>query len=229
MLTGDIPPNQTIYVKNLNEKVKKEELKRSLYALFSQYGRILDVVALKTSKLRGQAWVVFSEVTAASNAVRQMQNFPFYDKPMRIQYAKTKSDCIAKAEGTYDKKKKQEEKAEKKRRVEETQQTATNGPRSDSNGGPAASSRPGRPGAQEVTDPNNLLFIQNLPYETQNMMLEVLFKQYPGFREVRMIDAKPGIAFVEFEDDIQSSVAMQALQGFKITPENPMSITYAKK
>lgn len=58
------------------------ELKRSLYALFSQYGRILDVVALKTSKLRGQAWVAFSEVTAASNAVRQMQNFPFYDKPM---------------------------------------------------------------------------------------------------------------------------------------------------
>lgn len=60
------------------------ELKRSLYCLFSQYGRILDVIALKTPKLRGQAWVCFSEVTAASNAVRQMQNFPFYDKPMVI-------------------------------------------------------------------------------------------------------------------------------------------------
>ncbi|XP_042410081.1 U2 small nuclear ribonucleoprotein B''-like [Zingiber officinale] len=58
------------------------ELKRSLYALFSQYGRILDIVALKTPKLRGQAWVVFAEVPAASNAVRQMQRFPFYDKPM---------------------------------------------------------------------------------------------------------------------------------------------------
>lgn len=42
----------------------------------------MDVVSLKTPKLRGQAWVVFTEVTAASNAVRQMQNFPFYDKPM---------------------------------------------------------------------------------------------------------------------------------------------------
>lgn len=231
MLTGDIPPNQTIYLKNLNEKVKKEELKRSLYALFSQYGRILDVVALKTTKLRGQAWVVFSEVTAASNAVRQMQNFPFYNKPMRIQYAKSKSDCIARAEGTYDKKKKQEEKAERKRRVDEAQQNAApNGPRAESNGGPAASSRPGRPGAQEaVADPNNILFIQNLPYETSSMMLDVLFKQYPGFREVRMIEAKPGIAFVEFEDDVQSSVAMQALQGFKITPQNPMAISYAKK
>ena len=87
--------------------------KRSLYALFSQYGRILDVVALKTPKLRGQAWVVFVELTAASNAFRQMQNFPFYDEPMRIQYAKTKSDCVAKVDGSYvprEKKKKQEEK-----------------------------------------------------------------------------------------------------------------------
>ncbi|ONK77198.1 uncharacterized protein A4U43_C02F4100 [Asparagus officinalis] len=160
MLSGDIPPNQTIYIRNLNEKIKKEELKRSLYALFSQYGRILDVVSLKTQKLRGQAWVVFSEVTAASTAVRQMQSFPFYDKPMRIQYAKTKSDCIAKVDGTYvarEKKKRQEEK------------------------------------------------------------------------EVRMIEAKPGIAFVEFEDDMQASIAMQALQGFKITPQNPMAVAYAKK
>ncbi|KAI8014658.1 U2 small nuclear ribonucleoprotein B'' 2 [Camellia lanceoleosa] len=47
--------------------------------------------------------------------------------------------------------------------------------------------------------------------------------------EVRMIEAKPGIAFVEFEDDVQSSDAMQALQGFKITPQNPMAVTYAKK
>ncbi|XP_060175967.1 U2 small nuclear ribonucleoprotein B'' [Lycium barbarum] len=230
MLTGDIPPNQTIYIKNINEKVKKEELKRSLYCLFSQYGRIVDIVALKTPKLRGQAWVVFSEVTAASNAVRQMQNFPFYDKPMRIQYAKSKSDCIAKAEGTYDKKKKQEEKVEKRKGTEETPQTgAANGPRADSNGGPAAASRQGKPSAEDVAEPNNILFIQNLPHETTSMMLEVLFKQYPGFREVRMIEAKPGIAFVEFDDDVQSSVAMQALQGFKITPQNPMAITYAKK
>jgi len=58
------------------------ELKRSLYALCSQYGRILDVVALKTQKLRGQAWVVFSEITAATNAFRGLQDFDFYGKKM---------------------------------------------------------------------------------------------------------------------------------------------------
>ncbi|CAJ2652734.1 unnamed protein product [Trifolium pratense] len=231
MLSGDIPPNQTIYIKNLNEKIKKEELKRSLYCLFSQYGRILDIIALKTPKLRGQAWVCFSEVTAASNAVRQMQNFPFYEKPMRIQYAKSKSDCIAKEEGSFvprEKKKKQEEKAERKRHDESKQSAVPNGTHGASNGGPTASFRPGS-NAQEAVAPNNILFIENLPYETTGRMLEMLFEQYPGFKEVRLIDAKPGIAFVDFEDDVQSSMAMQALQGFKITPQNPMSINFAKK
>ncbi|KAK1265573.1 U2 small nuclear ribonucleoprotein B'' 2 [Acorus gramineus] len=172
------------------------ELKRSLYALFSQYGRILDVVALKTEKLRGQAWVVFSEVTAASSAVRQMQNFPFYDKPMRIQYAKSKSDCVAKVDGTYvprEKKKRQEEKAERKRKAEDTPHAAPNGASAQNNGTP------------------------------------MLFQQFPGFREVRMIEAKPGIAFVEYSDETHASIAMQNLQGFKITPLHPMTISYAKK
>ncbi|GKV09555.1 hypothetical protein SLEP1_g21039 [Rubroshorea leprosula] len=60
-------------------------------------------------------------------------------------------------------------------------------------------------------------------------MLQLLFAQYPGFKEVRMIEAKPGIAFVEYEDEEQSGVAMQALQGFKIAPQFPMPISFAKK
>ena len=100
-MQADVPPNQTIYINNLNEKIKKEELKKSLYAVFSQFGKIVDIVACKTLKLRGQAWVVFEDVTSATNALRQMQDFPFYDKSMRIQYAKTKSDAIAKANGTF--------------------------------------------------------------------------------------------------------------------------------
>lgn len=58
------------------------ELKKSLYAIFSQFGPILDIVALKTLKMRGQAFVVFQDISSATNALRSMQGFPFYDKPM---------------------------------------------------------------------------------------------------------------------------------------------------
>ncbi|VVA90246.1 unnamed protein product [Arabis nemorensis] len=229
MLTADIPPNQSIYIQNINEKINKEELKRSLYCLFSHFGRILDVIALKTPKLRGQAWVVFTEVTAASNAVRQMQNFPFYDKPMRIQYAKSKSDCVSKAEGTFvtrEKKMKQEEKVERKRHARETQQPNVSDGATAQNGRPVP---PFQPSGHDMMPPNNILFIQNLPIETSTVMLQLLFEQYPGYKEIRMIEAKPGIAFVEYQDDVQSSIAMEALQGFKITPQNPMVVSFAKK
>lgn len=33
--------------------------------------------------------------------------------------------------------------------------------------------------------PNNILFLTNLPEETNEMMLTMLFNQFPGFKEVR--------------------------------------------
>lgn len=37
-----------------------------------------------------QAWVVFAEKSMATNALRQMQGFPFFEKKMRIQFAKVR-------------------------------------------------------------------------------------------------------------------------------------------
>ncbi|KAK0137388.1 U1 small nuclear ribonucleoprotein A [Merluccius polli] len=101
MAAPDVRLNHTIYINNLNEKIKKDELKKSLYAIFSQFGQILDILVARNLKMKGQAFVIFKEVNSASNALRSMQGFPFYDKPMRIQYAKLDSDIIAKMKGTF--------------------------------------------------------------------------------------------------------------------------------
>ena len=44
-----------------------------------------------------------------------------------------------------------------------------------------------------------------------------------------MVEAKPGIAFVEFETEMQAGVALGGLGGFKITPAHSMQVTYAKQ
>ena len=72
----DLLPNQTLYINNLNEKIKvdgkktiyKSELKQAVFHLFAQYGEILEVHAKKTLKLRGQAFIVFKDLNAASSA-----------------------------------------------------------------------------------------------------------------------------------------------------------------
>ncbi|KAF5744131.1 U1 small nuclear ribonucleoprotein A isoform X2 [Tripterygium wilfordii] len=237
---AEVPPNMTIYINNLNEKIKIDELKKSLHAVFSQFGKILEVLAFKRLKHKGQAWVVFEDVSAATNAIRQMQGFPFYDKPMKLQFAKTKSDIIAKADGTFvprEKRKKHEDRGKKKKEQHDNQAgVGVNPAYAGAYGGmPPLSQIPYPGGAKSMVPeapapPNNILFIQNLPHETTPLMLQMLFCQYPGFKEVRMVEAKPGIAFVEYENEMQSTVAMQALQGFKINQQcPPMLITYAKK
>uniref|UniRef100_A0A3B3ZAK5 RRM domain-containing protein n=1 Tax=Periophthalmus magnuspinnatus TaxID=409849 RepID=A0A3B3ZAK5_9GOBI len=211
----DIRPNHTIYINNINDKVKKEELKRSLYALFSQFGQVVDIVALKTMAMRGQAFVVFKELAAATNALRQLQGFPFYNKPMRIQYAKTDSEIISKMKGTYGDK---EKKKEKKKKAQEAAANQNKRPAQVSCGGGV----PDNP-------PNHILFLSNLPEETNEMMLSMLFNQFPGFKEVRLVPGKHDISFVEFESDTQAGVAKDALQGFRITATCAMRISYAKK
>ncbi|OWF52473.1 U1 small nuclear ribonucleoprotein A-like [Mizuhopecten yessoensis] len=242
----DIRPNQTIYINNLNEKIKKDDLKKSLYAIFSQFGQILDIVAMKTLKMRGQAFVIFKDISSATNAIRSMQGFPFYDKPMRIQYSKKDSDIIAKIKGTFverPKRKKEEEgevaKKTKKKSAAQKQAAAPALPQVQPvqqmapQVQPAAAAPPttAAPTSTAIPEqpPNQILFLTNLPEETNEMMLSMLFNQFPGFKEVRLVPGRHDIAFVEFENEVQSAAAKDALQGFKITPSNAMKISFAKK
>jgi U2 small nuclear ribonucleoprotein B'' len=86
-----LAPNQTLYASNLNEKIKKEDLKRYLYGLFNQYGRVVDIVALKTMSARGQAFILFTDVESSTIAMNALQGCLFFGKPLRIQYARTTS------------------------------------------------------------------------------------------------------------------------------------------
>lgn len=62
---------------------------------------MLALILGRSVKMRGQAFVVFSEVSSARAALEAMRGFPLYEKPMRINFARTTSDVIAKREGTF--------------------------------------------------------------------------------------------------------------------------------
>ena len=69
--------------------------------LFSTYGHVIDIVCLKTPKMRGQAHVAFSDLTGATLALKALQGQKFFGKNLKISYAKSKSHAIAKLDGTY--------------------------------------------------------------------------------------------------------------------------------
>ncbi|KAG8164601.1 hypothetical protein KVR01_004876 [Diaporthe batatas] len=97
-----IPPNQTLYVRGVpSAKIQKEDLRTALYLLFSTYGPVLDVVALKTHSMRGQAHIVYRDIQTATQAMRALDGFNFLGHEMKVSYAKSKSNVVAKLDGTF--------------------------------------------------------------------------------------------------------------------------------
>lgn len=57
-------------------------MKATLRGLFKSYGEVLDVVAHKNLRMRGQAFVSFASTESAKKALKDVQRFPLYSKPM---------------------------------------------------------------------------------------------------------------------------------------------------
>ncbi|GIX61653.1 U1 small nuclear ribonucleoprotein A, putative [Babesia caballi] len=96
-----IPPSQTLYVKNLNDRVNIRALRTELRELFGRYGKIIDLVALSSFWRKGQAFIVFDTVDAAKKAMSEMQGYMHYGHAMQINFARERSDIVAKADGTF--------------------------------------------------------------------------------------------------------------------------------
>jgi RNA recognition motif-containing protein len=86
-------PHYSVYVRNLEERVKPEVLKETLRTIFSEYGNVIDIVAKTNLKAKGQAFVVFDSPESALNAIEEVQGFDLFEKPMHLALARTRSDA----------------------------------------------------------------------------------------------------------------------------------------
>ncbi|KAF5393782.1 hypothetical protein D9757_000070 [Collybiopsis confluens] len=210
MASASTQPNSTLYVNNLNDKVHKDELRLQLLALFTTYGKVVDIVASKSPKMRGQAFLVFSDLASATTAMRACEGMVFYDKPLRIDYAKTKSYATSRKDdpnfvppgaanasalvknGTLgnDKKRQRDDTDEadrqsKRDRAESDDEMEIDDDEEESgtqtNGVPAPGIIP-----PQVHHPTSRLFCTNLPLEVTDSILSVLFQQYQGYQSAHV-------------------------------------------
>jgi len=239
-------PNATLYISNIDWKIKKAVLRRSLHALFGRHGKIIDIITLRKEGLRGQAWVIFDHVSAATAALQMEQGFTFFGKDLKVAYAREKSDRIAKMDGTFvpkDRRIKRERKVAELEAFKKAKLAIQEAIEAETTTGDD-----GAAGVTSVEDPSslattttrehdeetpssnetasNILFAESLPSECNEMMLGMLFRQYAGFKEVRV--PRPGLAFVEFDDEPHATVALKSLNGFKLTASDTLSLKYGK-
>ncbi|KAF8588831.1 RNA-binding domain-containing protein [Ramaria rubella] len=231
----EVIASETIYIQNLNEKIKVDVMKATLRALFKSYGAVLDVTAHRNLRMRGQAFVSFESKDIASKAMKEVNRFPLYAKPMQITFAKTRSDAVVKQldENSLEEHLKERKERKKRTRLDNPLRRKFAAKRAAAQAdGAMPLPGPKRPNVQmpdEYLPPNKILFLQNLPESVTKDQLTALFSQYPNLHEVRLIPTKRDIAFVEYMDENSASVAKDALHNYKLDGEGKIKITFARK
>lgn len=88
----------SIYVRNLNERVKPAELEQALRWAFDGFGQILGIVIKRSLTRKGQAFIAFDNVDSVKEALK-LDGFSLFDKPMQVAMARTPSDATVAKEG----------------------------------------------------------------------------------------------------------------------------------
>lgn len=220
-MTTPSRPISTIYINNINEKIKVDDIKAGLYMLLSQCGQVIDVQAKRTDALRGQCWVSYTDPEAAKRACKDMNGFMFYNKPLRVTLASKDSDAVIKLRGGQPKphtKRPREATAEltsKKRLIERQSK-------------PKPVQIINQP-IEENLIPNRILFVENLPDDSTRASVDALFASYGNHVESRLVPNRPGIAFVEYLDELSASEALRAMRGYQIQPDKQLRVSFAKR
>lgn len=205
-----VTPSRTLYVRNLTDKIPKQRLRRLLYSKFSAHGRVVWIVAEKTMKLRGQAFVTFEHQSGATAALRSLQANEFMGKSLMIAYARNITNRTNTALPRS--KRKQQQEKDQTTPMQQAQQQIGNEP------------------MEQIIPPNNILFVQNLASNTNLNDLTELFSKFSGFTEIRSVPGNQSIAFVEYQTDHDAAIAMSGLNQQPVgNPPQPMSVNFAKK
>jgi len=82
----------------------------------------------------------------------------------------------------------------------------------------------------EYLPPNKILFAQNLPDGYDIDALTAIFGRFEGFKEVRLVPGRKGIAFVEYEAEAGAIIAKENVAGMTLGPEGQvMKVTYQRQ
>lgn len=82
----------------------------------------------------------------------------------------------------------------------------------------------------EYLPPNKILFLRELPEDADSDLLTGIFGRFEGFREVRLVPGRKGIAFVEYENETGAISAKEATSGMPMGPNaKPIRVTYQRQ
>jgi len=82
----------------------------------------------------------------------------------------------------------------------------------------------------EYLPPNKILFIRNIPENYDVEGLTALFGRFDGFKEVRLVPSRKGIAFVEYDTEAGAISAKESMANMPLGETNqPINVTFQRQ
>lgn len=223
MSTAKLPPIETIYVNNINDRVSINKTKSLLLSIFNKYGEILNINVKSNLAAKGQAFITFTKLDSAKKA--QKENTSLFGKPLKVAFAKTQADIKSSELDIAlrkELKKKKNEKIEKEKVGEKVTKKRKR---------PDAPKAVKKPKLDFVKlPPNRVLLLQNISPSISEKDLLPIFENLQGFITIRFIKVR-NLAFIEFDSEVESKICLDKIDSnsLKTLLGEEILLTYAKK
>ncbi len=230
-------PCETLYIKNLNEKIKIDELKEALNKEFSQYGEIIEIRVRNTIRLKGQAFISFKTKDQSSKAKKNLNDKLFLNKKLIIEFAKTPSDSILLLQGKLTNNQKKIKDLSRKRKRDEFYENLKNEIEKEkinnvNNNEMIINAKDSNENEISIKinpeEVNKSLFVQGLNNSITNQTLIDLFNSLSGFKEVKYFPTK-GICFVEYDTVENATNALLKYDKFDLGNDCILRVSFSKK
>ncbi|VEU19756.1 DEKNAAC100152 [Brettanomyces naardenensis] len=211
----------TLYIRNLNEKVSSAKLKSTLASTFKKNGfMVLDIVAFQNVKLRGQSFVTLPSHKDCLRAMEKINTSLVLGRPMVMHLAKVNSDTgikeimkrshpkdyvkmfddyiDAKRPSRLSNRKIEKSKSGRKRSLDDNQSEG------------AKVKRVKGMKKVETTVPNKILLLTGLSDDVTEKVLYENFDTFKGFLNLTYVGVRH-LALVEFRSEDESARCLKDL------------------
>ncbi|CAD7922492.1 unnamed protein product [Amoebophrya sp. A25] len=220
--------HETLFVGNIDQKLKKHDLEHSLFELFVPFGHVREIKFKREQMLARHdkskykkamplmktiAFVVFATEAHATAAKAKLNNFPFFGRNLFIDFARKRGDAACMADGTFDfaadAKQRGKDKiatrkiAIKNQQVQEIAQTTK----------------------EVVGEPSTTLVVEGLAEHLTEEVMRPLFEQFPGLVELTHFPTQNRIK-CEFKHEDHASQCLRELQGFNVDGKVKLKIVF---
>lgn len=186
------------------------EMQHSLFHLFSLYGDILEINVKRNLKMKGQAFIVFSNVENATKALHDMQGYNFFDKrivgwsvshphiyrksnmptALQTQHSRQRENLINSLLNKRHLQRKTEEAKEREAKRKEMQEQLQEVRGDIDHIQQQLEQKKEEEKRILIDSQKTTLTVENLPQDTSEELLEQIFQKYQGLKSVFVNQAK---------------------------------------